>query len=74
MEERFSSVEEMDVINPRSGFVDDLPKQIQVHEPLVLFFEVLVGAHDTPEVADARRFHPEADGHIIEPGLVSLVA
>jgi hypothetical protein len=39
-----------------------------VHEPLLFFLQVLIGAHDAAEVADAGGLDPEADGKVGKDG------
>ena len=73
MEERFAAVQEVDVGDETLGLVDDLLEQLEVHEALLLLGQVLVGAHDAAQVADAGRLDPQADGHVVEAGLAAFV-
>ena len=57
-----------------AGLVDDLPEEAEVHEPLFLFLQVLVRAHDAAEVADARRLDPEPDGQVGQAGSFPSIA
>ena len=74
MKEGLSSMEEMHVKDEIAGFVDDLLEQVELHESFLAFLQVLVRAHDTAEVAEARRLDPEPDGQIVQPDLFSFIA
>ena len=73
MEQSLSAMDEVSVEDKPAGFVDDLPEQSGVHEPLFFFFQVLVRAHDATEVADAGGLDPEADGQVGEDGFPPFV-
>jgi hypothetical protein len=60
VKEGFTPVSQVDVEDVRSGLVHDFSVQIHIHIALVLFFQVLVRAHDTPVVAKAGQLYPEA--------------
>ena len=73
VEERFAAVQQVDVGDEALGLVDDLLEQIEIHEPLLLLGQLLVGAHDAAQVADAGGLDPQADGHVGQAGLAALV-
>jgi len=59
MQQRFSTVSQVDIENEIFGFIQYFFIQREFHESMIFFFKVLVGAHDAIVIADACEFHPE---------------
>ena len=72
VEQGFAAVDEVGLVDEAGGLVDDLPEEVERHVPLVPPVQVLVGAHDALEVAEARRLDPEPDGEVGEDRLLFL--
>ena len=53
---------QIDVVGERGDFVDDLPKEVHVHVPLLRVRQIAVRAHGTAEAAEAAGFDPEPRG------------
>lgn len=74
VEERFPPVEKVDIEGESRHFVDDLFKQVELHESLVFFVQVLVRTHHAFQVAVTCRFDPQANGFLLQLDFFSLVA
>ena len=67
VEEGFASVVQIDVGDKGVGLVENAAEQVQRHQAFFGGREVLVGAHDAPEVARGGGVEPEADGPAVQP-------
>jgi hypothetical protein len=68
MEQGFSPVKQVEVVDLAGRLLDYLPEQVNRHEAPLLRGQIPVGAEGAAEIAVAGGLHPEAGGKIGEGG------